>query len=455
MLGRLTSALLRIDPDAPESPLHRTYRGSTIGGIIATVVCLVLLLFGLISPGGNKSWKVEGALVVADSSGARFLYAGGKLLPVLNFASAKLVAGNQLVVKHVADKSLRDVPRGDPLGIIGAPDALPALGSDPWQVCASVSRDQPGQTELSIGGGNARPLGDDEAVVVVTPDGTSSLLWRGKRHRVAADHGALDALDGVPQPVRAPAALLDSLPSGPDFAPMTIAGLGSPGPRLGSVDSKVGRLYTVPGEPSQRYVLTTSGLTPVSELDARLLTADPRLRSAAYAGGEVTVTELPGRVVGEHLSRTEAPPPVKPPRALTLHSGQGLCAVALPAGDTPRTQVALTSQVSEAGRPPFSQPGVAAPCTKVDRIAVRPGSGALVKATSASGRVGDALYLVTDTGVKYPVPPEGAKALGFESAVSIGLPTSLLALLPTGAPLDPLSLRDGGAVLPAAAPCGA
>ncbi|MFS8099754.1 type VII secretion protein EccB [Lentzea alba] len=456
MLGRLTSALLRVDPDAPESPLHRTYRGSTIGGIIATVVCLVLLLFGFISPGGNKSWKVEGALVVADGSGARFLYAGGKLLPVLNFASAKLVAGDQLVVKHVAEKSLQDVPRGDPLGIIGAPDALPALGSDPWQVCTAVSRDRTGQTALGIGGGaGARPLGDDEAVVVETPDGKTSLLWRGKRHRVAAEHGALDALDGVPQPVKAPAALLDALPTGPDFAPMAIAGLGSAGPRLGSADSKIGRLYAVSGELSQHYVLTTAGLTPVSALDARLLGADPRVRTAAYGGGEVAVTQLPGRVVSEHLSKAEPPPPVSPPRAVTLHSGQGLCAVVVPDGDAPRTQIALSSQVSEEGQPPYDQPGVAEPCTKVDRIGVRPGSGALVRATTASGRVGDALYLVTDTGVKYPVPPDGAKALGYGSSVSIGLSTSLLALLPTGASLDPSSLRNGGAVLPEPAACGA
>ncbi|KOV81025.1 hypothetical protein ADL03_30480 [Nocardia sp. NRRL S-836] len=455
MLGRLTSALLRIDPDAPESPLHRTYRGSTIGGLIATVVCLAMLLFGLVSPGANKTWKVDGTLVVVDTTGARFLYAGGKLLPVLNFASAKLKAGGQLKVKHLDEKSLRDVPRGDPLGIIGAPDALPALASDPWQVCASIGRDQAGPTSLRVGGdGNAKPLGEDEAAVVRTKDGATSLLWRGKRHRVLTDRGALDALDGVLQPAEVPSALLDALPAGPDFGPRAIAGLGTPGPRLGAVESKIGRIYSVAGGPAETYVLTTSGFTPISQLDVRLLTADPQVRAAAYGGGEVTVTQLPGRVIGEHLSKNEAPSPVRPPRAVAVHTGQGLCAVVLPDGGTARTQIALTDRVTEDGQPPFSQPGVTAPCTKVDRIAVRPGTGALVKAAAASGRVGDALYLVTDTGVKYPVPPEGAKALGYDSAVAIGLPTTLLALLPTGAPLDPMTLRNGGAVLPAASTCG-
>ncbi|EME62748.1 type VII secretion protein EccB [Amycolatopsis decaplanina] len=454
MLGRLTSALLRVDPDAPESPLHRTYRGSVIGMLVAVLACLGLLVFGLVSPGGNKSWRVEGALVVADSSGARFLYAGGKLLPVLNFASAKLVAGNQLALKHVSEASLKEVPRGEPLGIIGAPDSLPVLAEDPWEVCTSVDRDQSGPTALRVGGATARPLGDEAAVVAVTPDGTTFLLWKGKRHRVETGRGALDAVDGVLQPAKVPAALLDALPAGPDFAPPAIDGLGDAGPALGGTESRIGRLYTVSGEPARQYVLTKAGLTPLSELDARLLTADPEVRRAAYGGGDIAVAPLPGRVVSEHLSSVEQPPPVKPPKAATLHSGQGLCALVTPDGDAPRTQVAVTDTLTRSGQAPTAGPGIAAPCSRIDRISVRPGSGALVRASAASGRAGDALFLVTDTGVKYPVPQEGAKALGFDPAASNGLPITLLNLVPTGAPLDPAILRDGGTVLPAVAACG-
>ncbi|ANN16142.1 type VII secretion protein EccB [Amycolatopsis orientalis] len=453
MLGRLTSALLRVDPDAPESPLHRTYRGSVIGVLVAVLACLGLLVFGLVSPGGNKSWRVEGALVVADSSGARFLYAGGKLLPVLNFTSAKLVAGNQLAVKHVSEASLKDVPRGEPLGIIGAPDSLPALAADPWEVCTAVDRDQAGPTALRVGGATANPLEDGAAVVAVTPDGATFLLWKGKRHRVATDRGALDAVDGVLQPAKVPSALLDALPAGPDFGPPAIDGLGTTAD-LGGTESRIGRLYTVSGEPEQRYVLTKAGLTPLSEVDSRLLAADPEVRKAAYGGGDVTVAQLPGRVVSEHLASVEQPPPVKPPKATTLHSGQGLCALVTPDGDAPRTQVAVTERFVQAGQVPASRPGIAAPCSRVDRIAVLPGTGALVRASAASGRAGDALFLVTETGVKYPVPPAGAKALGFDPAASNGLPTTLLNLMPTGAPLDPATLRDGGAVLPAADGCG-
>ncbi|MER7859254.1 type VII secretion protein EccB [Amycolatopsis japonica] len=454
MLGRLTSALLRVDPDAPESPLHRTYRGSVIGVLVAVLACLGLLVFGMVSPGGNKTWRVEGALVVSDSSGARFLYAGGRLLPVLNFASAKLVAGNQLVVKHVSESSLKDVPRGEPLGIIGAPDALPTLSAEPWEVCTVVDRDQAGPSALRVGGTTANPLGDDTTVVAIAPDGATFLLWKGKRHRVATDRGALDAVDGVLQPAKVPAAVLDALPAGPDFAPPTIDGLGDAGPSLGGTESKIGRLYTVSGEPAQRYVLLKSGLSQVSELDARLLMADPQVRRAAYGGGDIAVSPLPGRVVSEHLTSAEQPAPAKPPKAANLHSGQGLCALVTPDGDAPRSQVAVADRFTLSGQLPASQPGIAAPCSRVDRIEVRPGAGALLRASATSGRAGDSLFLLTDTGVKYPVSPEGAKALGFEGAASSGLPIALLNLMPTGAALDPATLRNGGTVLPTASTCG-
>ncbi|MEU5692059.1 type VII secretion protein EccB [Actinosynnema sp. NPDC020468] len=456
MMGRLASALLRVDPDAPESPLHRTYRGSTIGGLIATLACVGVFIYGLISPGGNTSWKVDGALVVVDSSGARFLYADGKLLPVLNYASAKLVAGDRLVVHHVAENSLKDVPRGEPLGIVGAPDTLPPLAADPWEVCAAVDHDQVGATSLRVGvGSGGTALREDEAVVVVGPDGAVSVLWQGKRRRVVVDRGALDALDGVPQPVKAPTALVDALPVGPDFAPPGVADLGAPGPALGGgVDSRIGRLFSVTGGPAQRYVLTGAGLTPLSELDVRLLTADPLVRRAAYDGGEVVVTPLPGRVVGEHLSGVEPPAPVAPPRAVALHSGQNLCAQVTPDGTAPRTAVMVADRVAADGHAPLGQPGVTAPCERVDRVVARAGSAALVRGVAANGRVGDALYLVTDTGVRYPLVGDGAKSLGYDPGSAVGLPTSLLTLLPTGTSLDPVALRAGGAVLPATATCG-
>jgi type VII secretion protein EccB len=345
------------------------------------------------------------------------------------------------------------VPRGEPLGIIGAPDGLPSLAADPWQVCTAAEQGKPGGAAVRVGDTDAQPLGDDEAVVGVAPGAGTFLLWRGKRHRVDTDRGALDALAGVPQQVQVPTTVVDAFPSGPDFGPQRIDGLGGEGPDLGGTPSKLGMLYTVAGDRAQQYVLTKAGFKPLSEVDARLLAADPEIRRGAYGGGNVTVAEVSGRAVSEHLAPGGPPAPVRPPRAVSPHAGQGLCALVTPDGAVPRTQVALSDRFVPAGQPPAAQPGIAAPCAAADRIAVRPGSGALVRPAAASGRAGDTPYLVTDTGVKYPVPPAGAKALGLPADAARGMSASVLNLLPTGAALDPAVLARGGTVLSPAAGC--
>ncbi|MDX6356351.1 MAG: hypothetical protein QOF98_3254, partial [Streptomyces sp.] len=100
------------------------------------------------------------------------------------------------------------------------------------------------------------------------------------------------------------------------------------------------------------------------------------------------------------------------------------------------------------------QPGgpaqaVATACLPVDQVSVPPGGGALVKAASADGSaVGDTTYLVTDTGVKYPVPTAAdVQALGYTAADTVRVPTLLLSMLPTGPVLDQAAASTGGTAL--------
>jgi hypothetical protein len=68
-----------------------------------------------------------------------------------------------------------------------------------------------------------------------------------------------------------------------------------------------------------------------------------------------------------------------------------------------------------------------------DLVVVAPGSGALVDA-------GGALGLVTDLGVRYPVPStEVAAVLGYANAQPVRVPVEIVALLPTGVALDPVA----------------
>ncbi|MGO4754884.1 type VII secretion protein EccB, partial [Streptomyces sp. 2MCAF27] len=139
VMGRLTSAMLRADPDAPESPQGRTNRAVTISILIGILLCAGSFVFGLLSPGTKSSWRDPGTLVINKETGTRYLYLGGRLRPVRNHTSARLLAGDQMKVMTIGSKSLRDTPHGSPVGISGAPDEPPGNGNltgDPWQVCS-------------------------------------------------------------------------------------------------------------------------------------------------------------------------------------------------------------------------------------------------------------------------------------------------------------------------------
>lgn len=105
VMGRLSSSMQRAEPDAPDTPTARTWRGIMWGLLVAALAAVVTTLYGLISPGGATSWRTDGALVVVKDSGARYLYVGGTLHPVLNEASARLLAGDKLSVQQVAAAS--------------------------------------------------------------------------------------------------------------------------------------------------------------------------------------------------------------------------------------------------------------------------------------------------------------------------------------------------------------
>ncbi len=87
--------------------------------------------------------------------------------------------------------------------------------------------------------------------------------------------------------------------------------------------------------------------------------------------------------------------------------------------------------------PALGMPGVSAGPAGADLISVVPNGGALVRPQAAPGVGGSSLFLVTDAGVKFPVPSAtAASALGYRAGQAAALPAALLGLLPTGPALD-------------------
>ena len=74
---------------------------------------------------------------------------------------------------------------------------------------------------------------------------------------------------------------------------------------------------------------------------------------------------------------------------------------------------------------------------------VAPGTAAVVTRLAADGSATSDEYLVTDDGSRYALPSQAAvTALGLAAAHVVGLPSSVLDLLPSGPTLDPASALE-------------
>ncbi|MDW4906226.1 type VII secretion protein EccB [Streptomyces sp. ADMS] len=470
VMGRLASAMLRSEPDDPESPLGRTNRGAAIGVVIAVLVCAGAFVFGLIKPGGNDSWRTSQDLIVDKQTGARYLFLDGRLHPVRNYASAQLIAGGDLGVTTVGTSSLAGTPHGTPIGIPDGPEALPAAGdldNEPWLVCSGLVPRTTGvvtpTTALVLGSDEpqnvpgGRQLGAADGLLVAGPDGATYLLWQGSRLRLDKAANAAEALgygDVTPRPVAA--AFLDAFPQGPDLAPVKVPGRGTNGPALAGRSTRTGQVFRVdvPGTEPRYHVLQREGLVPLTATGAALLLGDPRTRAEAYGGAPATVATLGADALTEHLApgaedlaASSARLPEKPPGAVGVATGSVACAAvdSTKSGVRVGTSLLPESTLPRAVLPPA--PEVVPGCLKVDAIAVEAGKGALVRALGAGGSaLGDTTYLVTDEGVKYRLlSQEGVKALGYEGVEARTMPSPMLNMLPSGPDLTPEAASSGEA----------
>ncbi|MEU3607797.1 type VII secretion protein EccB [Streptomyces sp. NPDC035033] len=140
--------------------------------------------------------------------------------------------------------------------------------------------------------------------------------------------------------------------------------------------------------------------------------------------------------------------PEEPPTVIALPSDDNACVRVRPSARTgaPVTvDIVLVPRVSRPERvaePPAEH--VSGACLPTDLVETLPGRGVLAQALSSAGTpLGDARYLVTDTGVRYAVPSDAAlSSLGYSTADVRGVPAALLLMLPAGPDLDPAAAAN-------------
>jgi type VII secretion protein EccB len=433
VMGRLTGALVGADPDGLENPHRRMVTGTISGVLIAALIVAGFAVFGFVVPGGSTKWQKPGALVVEKETGSRYVYAGGQLRPVLNYTSAWMYFGKKPQIVSVSSKSLLGVTHGQPMGIVGAPDALPTFTSvtdQAWTVCAPAGSDGMTLTVDRAGAGPRRdvPLDPDSAVVVSAGD-QSFLLWRGRRLRLTQPW--LPRVLGYDAtPVAMPAGLLDSVPLGPEIAPPPITRRGGAGPAIDGHPTKIGQLFVArtAGTPDRYYWLRKDGLAELSSTAYSMIAADP-LTTHAYDGpvrpielspaGLAQLPVSPGAVLPDGVPET-------PPRPAQLPPGDAWCTRQAMADG--RVEVVADAPVPTADAVRDGSGITHTPDTAA-AVAVQPGTGGLV--TTRAG-----LYLLTDAGIKFPIGSKVAAEMGFPPDKAKQVPDRLLEMLPTGPLLD-------------------
>lgn len=208
-LRRLEDALLGAGPDPGSARGPSPLPGLVLAALL-TVGCTVLAWV--------RPHALDDAPIVMDSeSGALYVRVGERVHPVLNLASARLIAATAAVPRRMPADVIARALHGPPLGIPGAPQVIgPAPSGAPgWSIC-----DHPGDpaTTTVLAGVDppvASRLDPQQAMPVTsTSSGATYLLYRGQRIAMnSADPGlptALRSAGAVPR--RVSPALLDAIP---------------------------------------------------------------------------------------------------------------------------------------------------------------------------------------------------------------------------------------------------
>jgi hypothetical protein len=284
--------------------------------------------------------------------------------------------------------------------------------------------------------------------------GVTYLLWNDHRLRLRGND-VLAALGwaGV-RPVAVAESFLNAVPAGPDLAPLELPGADAPAPRrVAGTTARIGQLFRAAG---QVYVMTAAGLAPIGPVSARLLQAAGR-----------PVTDVSPQDVGQVLVDTAVEPPGLPAAVPEVRGAESPSAVVCatyrgPGGDRAVT-VETFGQVPAGMTLDDQQVAPARPGTDgvptADRVALAGGHAALVSAAAPSGSITPGnVFLVTDQGVKHPIPRQSVGAvqasLGYRGVTPVPVPAAVLALVPTGTAFDPVAAAQltGPPVVPRPAP---
>ena len=418
---RLTTAFVSGSPGGREVEPHRPMK-AVVGGLALTVV-LVLgsMAFGWLKGSLPQDWG-DNKLVIAKTSGARYVSIKETLHPVLNTTSARLLipAGGFEVIT-VADDKLAKQKRGATIGILGAPDSLTppeALTNSGWVSCLGSE----GGVSTGVGA-SVRSTRAETGATVVTTDTQTFIIAGGLRYPVPA--GKLSEvllalqLDGQ-APLPAPAVWTNLFALGPAMQPLTIPEFGKPAPGL-PPGATIGSVLAVAnaGQAPRRYLVNGAGeLEPLPDLAHALyrIGSGSTTQDLPVTPAQVTQLAVRPQRVAPSAWPADLPTPVDEAPCATLTTARGA-----------EPEVALST--SPTVRP---EPGTT-------KAAVDLGTGALVRAVGTGSPSAGPLLAIDQTGTSYALDastPDLLQRLGYSPEDVAPVPQSWVELFRTGPELS-------------------
>jgi type VII secretion protein EccB len=441
VMRRIASGVALHDTRMLVDPLRTQTRAVLMGALILITALVGCFVFSLIRPNGSAA---NNPILADRSTAALYVRLGDRLHPVLNLTSARLIAGRSVNPTTVKSSELDKFPRGNLIGIPGAPERMVQNTSKDadWTVCDSAAGPATrrggeaarGEAALSAGvtviagtldstGARAAALSPDRAVLA--RNGTSSwLLWDGRRSRIdLADRAVTSALglgSDLPAPRPIAAGLFNAIPEAPALTAPAISDDGSR-PRFDlPVSAPVGAVVVAhaPDDTVLYYAVLPDGLQPISPVLAAMLRnansygldQPPRLGADEIAKLPVSRALDTSRYPDQRVRLADAASDPLTCAHWSKSAGASTSSLTLLSGSAlPVPEALHTEDLVGAGT------GGAA-----TRVAMAPGTGYFTQIVgqNATSPAAGSLFWISDTGVRYGVDTEANEASGGSDGIS-------------------------------------
>jgi type VII secretion protein EccB len=477
VMRRIASGIALHDTRMLVDPLRTQSRAVLMGVLILITGLVGCFVFSLIRPSGSAG---NNAVLADRSTAALYVRVGDDLHPVLNLTSARLIVGRPVDPTTVKSSELDRFPRGNLIGIPGAPERMVQNASHDanWTVCDAVSGASHGAHSTGVtviagppdgDGARAAAIRANQGVLVDDGSGTW-LLWDGKRSKIdLSDHAVTNALGlGVDVPTPRPIApgLFNAIPESPPLGAPPVPNAGA-APTF-SVPAPIGAVVVsyaldkTSSDAVRYYAVLPDGLEQIAPVLAAIMrnTNSYGLQQPPRLGAD-EVAKLP---VSRMLDTARYPDQQVVP--VDAAKNPVTCAYwSKPAGAATSSLSLLSGSVlpipDAVHTVDLVSAGSAGNGSTATRVALAPGTGYFAQTVgggAAAPPVGS-LFWVSDTGVRYGIDTETGEAAGNPAAgrgktvEALGLSTpalpipwsalSLFAAGPTLSRADALLAHDG------------